>query len=153
MIAAGSLLLRCPVTAARFERYTRMMLAGAAAILVALAALHGFEFGPLEELLTDAGLPDTWRDAMRVVWILYSAHLLLIAAMLAYSAGRSHAVPGALLMICGLIPALDALLMLIYVGDFIGTLLLGFAAVLIFGAVARGTMHWHDGGVESLRSR
>lgn len=141
------------MTAARFERYTRLMLAGAAAILVASAVLHGLAFSRIDSLVGHAEMPEIWRDALRVVWIIYSAHLLLIAAMLAYAAGRSHAVPGALLMICGLIPAIDALLMLIYVGDFIGTLLLGLAAVLVFGAVARGTMHWHDGTVESLRSR
>jgi hypothetical protein len=141
------------MTAARFERYTRLMLAGAAAILIATAVLHGFGFTRVDSLLSHAEMPETWRDAVRMVWIIYAAHLLLIAAMLAYAAGRSHAVPGALLMICGLIPAIDALLMLIYVGDFIGSLLLGLAAVLVFGAVARGTMHWHDGQVESLRPR
>jgi len=141
------------MTAARFERYTRMMLAGAAAILVALAALHGFGFGAIDNLLTHADLPESWRDALRFIWIAYAAHLLLLAAILAYSAGRGHAVPGALLLICGLIPTVDAVLMLLYLGDFIGTSLLGFAAVLVFGAVARGTMHWHDGGVESLRPR
>lgn len=136
------------MTAAKFERYTRLMLAGAAALLVITAALHGTGFPEIDRLVMHAEMAEIWRNALRAVWIIYSAHLLLIAAILMYAAGRTHAVPGPLLMLCGLIPAVDALLLLIYVGGFIGTLLLGLAAVLVFGAVARGTMHWHDGTIE-----
>jgi hypothetical protein len=129
---------------AKFQRYTRLMLGGAALILVLMASLHGTGFAEVDAHLVHAPMPEIWRNAVRVVWIMYSAHLLLIAGILTYAALSSAPVPGPVLMLCGAIPALDALLMLFYVGGFIGTLVLGLAAALVFGAVARRNMPAHE---------
>lgn len=123
----------------KYEFYTRLMLVGAAAILVAMALLHGSGFFQVGELLRQPAIPEPWSAGMRAVWLLYSAHLVLLAAILTYAAIRRHAIAAPLLMLCGLFPALDALLLLVYVGGFLGNGLLALAAVLIFGAVARGT--------------
>ena len=128
------------MTSAKFERYTRLMLACAAAILVVTAALHGTGFAEIDGHLTHAAMPEIWRAAVRVIWIIYSVHLLLLAALLAYAALPHAAVSSPVLMFCGLVPALDALLLVFYVGGFIATALLGLAAALVFGAVARRTM-------------
>lgn len=127
------------MTAAKYARYTRLMLVGAAVSLVATAALHGSAVLELERLLTAPAISELARSAFRAVWILYSSHLVLIAAMLAYAAARPGAVTGPLLFICGLVPAIDALVLLAFVGAFPGNGLLGLATVLVFGAVARGT--------------
>ncbi len=129
---------------AKFQRYTRLMLGGAATILVVMASLHGTGFAEIDAHLLHAPMPEIWRNAVRVVWIMYAAHLLLIAAILAYAALSHATVPGPVLMVCAVIPALDALLMLYYVGGFIGTLILGLASALVFGAVARRNMPAHE---------
>lgn len=129
---------------AKFQRYTRLMLGGAATLLVVTASLHGTGFAEVDPHLVHAPMPEIWRNAVRVVWIMYAAHLLLIAAVLAYAALSTAQVPGPVLMLCGALPALDALLLLFYVGGFIGTLFLGLAAALVFGAVARRNMPAHE---------
>ena len=61
-------------------------------------------------------------------------------------------VAGPVLLLCGLVPALDAVLILVYVGGFVIPMLLAFAAVLVFGAVARRTMTFVDGVPQSSAS-
>lgn len=127
------------MTGRKYEFYTRMMLVGAAVILFVTALLHGSGFFQVGELLAETTIPEPWREGIRAVWVVYSVHLVLLAAILAYAAIRRHAIAAPLLMLCGLFPALDAVLLLLYVGGFVGNGLLALAAVLVFGAVARGT--------------
>jgi hypothetical protein len=127
------------MSAAKYQRYTRLMLIGAAAILIVTAALHGTGLPVLERQVTPAELPGIWRDALRAIWILYALHLVLVASILVYAVARPGAVSATVLVLCGLIPALDAIALLLFVGPFPGNALLAIAAVLTFGAAARGT--------------
>lgn len=140
------------MTAAKFARYTRLMLVGAAVILIVTAVLHGAELPQLDRLISGLAVEHT-RSAFRGVWLLYAAHLVLIAVILIYAASRPGAVTGPLLVLCGLVPAVDALVTLAFVGTFPGNALLGLAAVLVFGAVARGTTPITDDLSETSASR
>jgi len=133
------------MSAEKFERYTRLMLAGAAAMLVLTVALHAIDYPEIDRLLLHSSIPEIWRSSVRVVWILYGTHLLIVAAVFGYACARPTALAGPWLMLCGLIPALDAVFLLIYVGSFTAPMLLAFAAVLAFGAVARRTMTFENG--------
>lgn len=141
------------MTAAKYARYTRLMLVGAAVILIVTAALHGTAVLQLDHLISGATVSEFMRSAFRAVWLLYASHLVLVAAILIYAALRPGAVTGPLLFICGLVPAIDALVLLVFVGAFPGNGLLGLAAVLIFGAVARGTTPTTDELSETSASR
>lgn len=141
------------MTAAKFARYTRMMLVGAAVILILTAALHGAAVLQLDRLISGPAVSELMRSAVRAVWLLYASHLVLIAAILIYAALRPGAVTGPLLVLCGLVPAVDALVTLTFVGAFPGNALLGLAAVLVFGAVARGTTPITDDLAETSASR
>ncbi|NJO12700.1 MAG: hypothetical protein HC872_03645 [Gammaproteobacteria bacterium] len=121
------------------------MLACAAALLLLAAILHFADYAEADRLITHASMAETWRDALRGAWILYASHLVIIAAVCAYACSRPGVVAAPLLILCGLVPALDAIVSLFFLAGFVPPMLLGFAAVLIFGAVARGTMTLVDG--------
>lgn len=123
----------------RYAYYTRMMLGGAALILVVTAVMHGSSFFKVDALIAQPAIPDPWRDDVRALWLVYSVHLVLVAAILAYAALHPRAIPGTLLVLCGLFPAVDALLLVVFIGGVYGNVLLGLASVLVFGAAARGT--------------
>lgn len=141
------------MTAAKYARYTRLMLVSAAVILIVTAALHGAAVLQLDRIISVPAISELMRSAFRAVWLLYSSHLVLIATILIYAAARPGAVTGPLLFICGLVPAIDALVTLAFVGAFPGNGLLGLAAVLVFGAVARGTTPITHELAESSASR
>lgn len=127
------------MSAAKYAHYTRMMLAGAAVILIVTAALQSSDTLQIDRTLTTPAVPHAVHSALRAVWLLYAFHLVLLAAILFYAAARPGAVTGPLLVLCGMVPAIDALVMLAFMGAFPANGLLALAAVLVFGAVARGT--------------
>jgi hypothetical protein len=126
------------MTEDNYARYTRMMVGGAALILVAIAVLHATGYFQVRELVAQPSIPEPWREGIRAVWLAYAAHLFLIAGILAYATARPRAVPGPVLVMCGLVPAIDALLLLTFIGGYLGNGLLGLSAVMVLGAAARG---------------
>lgn len=139
------------MTAATYARYTRLMLVSAAVLLTVTAALHATAVLQLDHLVPGPSV--SGRIYFRAIWLLYASHLVLLAAILIYAALRPGAVTGPLLVLCGLIPAVDALVMLAFVGAFPGNALLALAAVLVFGSVARGTTPITDELSETSASR
>jgi uncharacterized membrane protein YhaH (DUF805 family) len=127
------------MTMAKYDLYTRMMLGGAALVLLAVALLHASGYSNMTNLISQPAIPNPWREGIRGVWVAYSLHLLLIAAMLIHAALRPRALSGPVLMLCAAFPVVDALLFTTFVGGFFFNALLGLASVLVFGAVARGT--------------
>jgi hypothetical protein len=139
------------MTAAKYAHYTRLMLVGAAVLLIVTAALHATAVLQLDHLVPGPSV--SGRVYFRSIWLLYAAHLVLVSAILIYAALRPNAVTGPLLVLCGLIPAVDALVMLAFVGAFPGNALLALASVLVFGAVARGTTPLTEDLSETSASR
>jgi hypothetical protein len=124
---------------AKYDFNTRLMLGGAALLLLAVALLHGFGYGEITGVAELPRLRNPWREGLRGIWVVHSVNLLIVGTMLAYAALRPHAFTGPVLVLCGLFPAIDALLLIAFVGGFFANALLGLAAVLVFGAAARGT--------------
>lgn len=115
------------------------LLAAASVLLLAQSIFHLMAFPRLDSGLIDlaaltlrAPLPDF--DVLRGAWVLYAMHLLL-AALLCAACAVSPKVFGRGLrwILCAWL-VLDTCVLMFYVGAFLGSVLMGLAALLVLVA-------------------
>lgn len=116
----------------------RALLAISGLVLLGTAALHGSGFPQVTALLATSGIDAAWAGGMRGLWLIYALHLGIVGIIVLAAAAKPEVASRGLLIALGLIPALDALVLLSTIGVFPGNVLLTIAALGIFvGAVLR----------------
>jgi hypothetical protein len=108
-----------------------ILLAGIVTFLTGLAHTLGYKF--VTAALVNSNLPANIVAAIKGVWLIYTAHLILLSVVIVWvsrlPASRS------LLMFLALFPLSDAVFMYHFVGPFIGLyMVLTAAALLLIGA-------------------
>jgi hypothetical protein len=111
----------------------RVLLGVAAAILLATGVLHAMGLSMVAQTLSESGLDADWVPVFKGLWLMFSIHLFIGAALLVVlavlPAGR---LPLAVLVA---LPVADTILLLMTVGVFIGSIMTGSAAVVAIVAL------------------
>jgi hypothetical protein len=100
------------------------------AIVLFLAGLtHTLGYKFVSPVLVKSNLPENIVNAMKGVWLIYSAHLILLSVVIAWI----NQLPGTrpLLLFLALFPISDAMFMYHFVGPFIGLYMISTAAALL----------------------
>ncbi len=120
----------------RRENSSRWTLGAAGIIMVATAGLHAMGYRPLAQQLTASNINKAWIAGVEGLWLIFSLHLVILGALFLAAAVRPTGVSGTVLVIAGLVPAADTVMLFTFVGVFVGTILLGIAALLVYSGVA-----------------
>ena len=115
---------------------SRSALGAAGIIMVITAGLHALGYGPLTRELSGSNLGSFWLAGVKGLWLVFSMHLVVVGALFIAAAIAPKVAGRVVLSIAGLVPAGDTLMLLAFVGVFIGTIFLGVAAVLVYVGVA-----------------
>jgi len=107
----------------------RWLAIAAAAVLVATAAIHGSGYASVSTAVGARGLNPALGDALRAVWLMISFHLVLLAIVVIVASGVERG--RRIVLACALIPAADTVLLLHFVGVFVGSLALAAATLLL----------------------
>jgi len=117
---------------------SRSALAAAGIIMVLTAGLHAVGYVPLTRQLAASNLEAFWLAGVKGLWLVFSLHLTIVGALLIAAAIAPRLAGRVVLSIAGLVPAGDTVMLLAFVGVFVGTISLGIAALLVYvGVVLR----------------
>ena len=101
-----------------------------AAVVLFLAGLtHTLGYKFVAPVLVKSNLPTNTVDAMKGVWLIYSAHLILLSVAIVWIS-RLHGTRSMVLFLA-LFPISDAIFMYHFVGPFIGLYMVSTAAALL----------------------
>ncbi len=120
----------------RSQRLRKWGLYLVSSILIITALLHGAGYTSVLQAMYKAGMQQEWAAGIQALWLIFSVHLLIVAAIFMVAAARPAMVDSRILAVCGLIPAIDTVLLLNSVGVFVGSLLLGLAALVVYAVLA-----------------
>ncbi len=117
----------------------RWLVVAAAVVLFATAAFHATGYASVSNAIVASGAKPALVAAVQALWLMFSLHLIVIGMVVILASGA----PGArrVVLACALFPALDTLLLLRFVGLFVGTVALAAAAALLVsgGLIRRGS--------------
>jgi hypothetical protein len=117
-------------------RFSGVLLASAAVVLFGTAALHGTGYRPISDMLAASGMSPMWASGLRMLWLDFSFHLILVGVFYLVAALNSAVAGRPALFVVSLLPAVDTVLLYATIGVFPGSLLLTFATLLIWLAIA-----------------
>lgn len=109
---------------------------GGALLLVATAALHLSGYGEVSAQLQNAALPDFWREGLKATWVFFSVQLVIIAAAVAAQFAQGRAANRAVLFVSIALLVGNVLVLAVWLGLFIGTVVVAVATVVIGTATA-----------------
>ena len=109
---------------------------GGALILVATAALHLSGYREVANQLGNTTLPEFWREAMKAAWVFFSVQLVIIAAAVAAQFTSRAPANRAVLFICVAMLVGNVIVLVTWLGLFIGTVAIAAATLAIGTATA-----------------
>ena len=109
---------------------------GGALLLVATAALHLSGYGEVAGQLQNAGLPDFWREALKATWVFFGVQLVIIAAAVAAQFTQRNAANRAVLFVCTALLVGNVVVLIAWLGFFIGAVAIAAATISIGTATA-----------------
>jgi len=99
-------------------------------VALATAALHGSGYKGVTGAIHAVDAKPFLVAAVSALWLMFSAHLVILALVAALAAWTPGA--GRIVALVALLPAVDTVLLARFVGAFIGTFLVAAVAVLFF---------------------
>ncbi|HTQ86141.1 MAG TPA: hypothetical protein VMI93_08015 [Candidatus Solibacter sp.] len=98
------------------------------------ALLHGAPYRVVSAAISGSNAPPTTVAAFKCLWLAFSVQFILLSAIAAAALGSARAKQ--IVLLCALLPALDAGLMYFFLGPFIGAYCVtGVAACLLAGGL------------------
>lgn len=117
-------------------------LATASLVLLGTAVLHGSGYGMVTDMLASAGVSPMWAAGLRMLWLDFSIHLVVVALIYLVAAVRLDAIGGVALAWVTLLPTVDTVLLYSTAGVFPGSLLLTLAVLLAWTGVGLVARRW-----------
>jgi hypothetical protein len=119
---------------ANFPSVPRILLSLSALLLSAGGVLHALAFkGALTALSTNP-MPSFYSGSFKALWLIDSATLVSLSALLAYAVVRPHSVARPVVILLALIPMATAALIYTFVGPFLPAHVFVVATVLMLAA-------------------
>jgi hypothetical protein len=97
-------------------------------LLLATAVYHGTHYSGVSAAISESNHPALLKAALPAMWLQFSIHLVVIAALGLFASFSSHG-SRSLVSLLAVAVAVDAALILYFVGFFVGVALLAAAAV------------------------
>lgn len=125
------------VNAARLTA-SRLLLAGGAFGLLIVAVYHTAGYITTALAIANSSLQYEMQQSFKALWLGFSLQALITALVVLVGALRPHAISAAVLLICALLPSLNAAVLFHFVGSFFGAIVLAVSGLLvILGAAVR----------------
>lgn len=109
----------------------KWMMLIAAAALIGIALLYIVNYFRAVSALATSDMVPFLRQSMLALWVGFCVQSGLVGILFAVAAVRPQTLSRPMLVICGLIPLLQGVLVLSFVHSFTGMLLLAFAALCV----------------------
>lgn len=120
------------------SKLARLLLLGGAVILLLVAVLHTFGYVTTAIAVSNSGLSPELKSAVKALWLGFSLQAAVMGLVILIAAWKPSSVSSAVLLICALLPTLNAALLFKFVGSFYGAVMLAAGAVLVLvGTVLR----------------
>jgi hypothetical protein len=117
-------------------KFATGLAAAGALLLAATAAFHASGLAGVRKAAEDSALDPMLESIFTPLWLFPTTHWLFVAAVGLIAALRHSPAARLILAMCGLVIAVDAGLLFLHVGPFIGEAMLGGAALLFIAAAA-----------------
>jgi hypothetical protein len=114
----------------RTRSFRYCMLIGAAA-LAGVAVYYFVTYVAVGIALSNNGIQPFYRQSIRALWLGFGCQSLLLALLYAIVAWRPHAVSREVIVICGLLQLVEAVLLFAFSGNHVAEALLAAAAVFV----------------------
>ncbi len=108
---------------------SRWLVIAGGLVLAASAVFHATGYSSVSSAMQASGAQASLVAVVRALWIMFSAHLLILSVIVILASGVPRA--RRVVLACALIPAFDTFLLLRFVGLFVGTFALAGATVLL----------------------
>lgn len=118
------------------SKLARLLLLGGALLLLAVTALHSAGYVTAAIALANSSLAPDLKAAFKGLWLGFSLQGLVTALVVGVAAIWPRSVSSAVLLICALLPTLNAALLINFLGSFWGGLILALGAVLVLAGTA-----------------
>lgn len=112
----------------------RLLLAGSAALLFFGGIVHALALKKAVSAIASSNLQDFYAGALKGLWLIDSATLMVLATVLGVIAARPVLASGLVVALLGLVPATTAALLYFFIGAFVPAHFLLTAAILAFAA-------------------
>ncbi len=118
------------------SKLARFLLLGGALLLFAVTVLHSAGYVTTSIAVANSGLAPELKAAFKALWLGFSLQALVTALVVGVAAIWPRSVSSAVLLICALLPTLNAALLINFLGSFWGGLILALGAVLVLAGTA-----------------
>ena len=121
------------------ERLQRLLLMASAAMLALGGLMHARAYGKAAAAVASSSLPVFYGSSLRALWLIDSATLLVLSAVLGLVAARPVLASGTVIALLALIPGATAALLYIFMGTFLPAhILLASALMTMVAGVLAG---------------
>src|SRR5262245_3153044 len=117
-------------------RSSRWLVASAGVVMIITAGFHALGYRPVVGQLVASSIEAPWQACIRGLWLVYSLHLVVVGCLLLVAGIRPCSVGKPVLLLVGLVPAFDTVVLFRFLGVFVGTIGLGLATVLLYVGAA-----------------
>ena len=116
----------------------RFFLTLSALVLVVGALMHAAAFNKVSSAIASSDIASFGGNSLKVLWLADSVTALLLGAVFGIAAARPSALTNWIVLLLSMIPAATAVLIYIFVGNFIGGhIMLAAAAAAFIGGLSR----------------
>ncbi len=109
-------------------KMARWLIVAGSVILFGTALFHASGYNGVARAIEASGAKPFLVSAVKGLWLMFSAHLIILSLIIVAASRSSHA--RWLVLLCAVMPVADALLLLRFAGVFAGTILIAVAAML-----------------------
>jgi hypothetical protein len=114
------------------DKVAGVLVLSGALLLIITAGLHLFGGYPyVLQALAGSGIKPTNAAVFKAMWVLFSSHLIIVSGVLILCSLRGGRLAGPVIILCGLIPVVDAAVLAWFVGSFVGNKLLAASGMSV----------------------
>jgi len=114
------------------DKSSRWTVGSAGVVMIVTAGFHAAGYRPLVEQLAASNIQAAWLAGVKGLWLVFSLHLVIVGSLFLLAGIRPGCVGKTVLLIAGLVPVGDAIVLFSFVGIFVGTVALALAALLLY---------------------
>lgn len=119
-----------------FAKLSRWLLLGGAVVLFIVTLHHAAGYVTASIAVANSGLTPELKQSVRALWLGFSLQALVTALVVLIAAFRPLSISAPVLVICALLPALNAALLFSYRGNLTGAALLAAGGLLVIAGAA-----------------
>ncbi len=109
-------------------KMARWLIVAGSVILFGTALFHASGYNGVANAIEASNARPFLASAVKGLWLMFSAHLIILSLIIVAASRSAHARP--LVLLCALMPVFDTLLLLRFAGVFAGTILIAIASTL-----------------------